>query len=83
VETSAAPSYIRTDTSAWDTRYAVAVAQTGGLSHMHFLRLLAAWWTGAQSARDNYLLICNFTKYSPINIFSLTDLATNLSEFDY
>ena len=33
---------------------------------MHFLRLLAVWWPGAQSARDNYLLACNFTKYSSI-----------------
>jgi len=33
---------------------------------MHFLRLLAVWWPGTQSARNNYLLACKFAKYSPI-----------------
>jgi len=32
---------------------------------VHFLRLLAVWWPGAQSALDNYLLACNFAKYLP------------------
>jgi len=33
-----------------------------------------------ESARDNHILAGNFAKYSPIlNIFSLTDFATNLS----
>jgi len=36
---------------------------------VHFLRLLAVWWPGAQNARDNHLLACNFAKYSPIKIF--------------
>ena len=36
---------------------------------VHFLRLLAVWWPDTQSARDNYLLACNFAKYSPILIF--------------
>jgi len=29
-------------------------------------------WLGAQSARDNHALACNFAKYSPINKNSLT-----------
>jgi len=33
---------------------------------VHFLRLLAACWSGVQSARDNHVLACNFGKYSPI-----------------
>jgi len=33
---------------------------------VHFLRLLAMWWPGAQSARDNHLADCNFAKYSLI-----------------
>jgi len=33
---------------------------------VHFLRLLAVCWPGAQSARDNHVLACNFAKYSPI-----------------
>ena len=36
---------------------------------VHFFRLLAVWWLGAQSARYNHLLACNFAKYSPILIF--------------
>jgi len=32
----------------------------------HFLRLLAVWWQGVQSARDNHVLACNFAEYSPI-----------------
>jgi len=47
---------------------------------VHFLRLLAAWWPGAQSTRDNHhhhhhhyyyytTLACNFVKYSPIYFF--------------
>ena len=37
-----------------------------GVCVMHFLRLLAVCWPGAQSARDNHLLTCNFAKYSQI-----------------
>ena len=33
---------------------------------MHFLRLLAAWLPGTQTARNNHLLACNFAKYLPI-----------------
>ena len=33
---------------------------------MHFLRLLAVCWPGAQTAWDNHALACNFAKYSPI-----------------
>ena len=33
---------------------------------VHFLRLLAVCWPGAQSTRDNHALACNFAKYSPI-----------------
>jgi len=33
---------------------------------VHFLRPLAVCWPGAQSARDNHALACNFAKYSPI-----------------
>ena len=33
---------------------------------VHFLRRLAVCWPGAQSARDNHGLACNFAKYSPI-----------------
>ena len=33
---------------------------------VHFLRLLAVCWPGAQSARDNHALACSFVKYSPI-----------------
>ena len=33
---------------------------------VHFLRLLAACWPGAQNARDNHALACDFAKYSPI-----------------
>jgi len=33
---------------------------------VHFLRLLAVCWPGAQSKRDNHVLACNFAKYSPI-----------------
>jgi len=47
---------------------------------VHFLRLLAEWWPGAQSARDNHVLAGNFAKYSQIlMLFSLTDSAINLS----
>jgi len=38
---------------------------------VHFLLLLTVCWPGAQSARDNHALACNFAKYSPIlNFFS-------------
>jgi len=30
---------------------------------VHFLRLLAVCWPGAQSAWDNHALACNFAKY--------------------
>ena len=33
---------------------------------VHFLHLLAVWWAGVQSARDNHALACNFAKYPPI-----------------
>ena len=33
---------------------------------VHFLSLLAVWWPGTYSARDNHLLACNVAKYSPI-----------------
>jgi len=36
---------------------------------VHFLCLLAVCWPGAQSARDNHALACNFAKYSLILIF--------------
>jgi len=32
----------------------------------HFLRLLAVWWSGTQSVRDNRILACNFATYSLI-----------------
>ena len=38
-------------------------------SLVHFLRLLAVCWPGAQSAWGNHDLACNFAKYSPILIF--------------
>ena len=39
---------------------------------------LAVCWPGTQSARDSYLLACNFDKYSPMLIFfSLADSAIN------
>jgi len=41
--------------------------------------LFTVWWPGAQSARDNHVLACNFAKYSPIKKNSLMDLAINLS----
>ena len=46
---------------------------------VHFLRLLAVWWPGMQSAWDNYALACNFAKYSPIKKknFSLTHTHTH------
>jgi len=47
--------------------------QRGGCL-VHFLRLLAVCWPGAQSVRDYNGVACNFAKYSPILIFvSLTD----------
>jgi len=33
---------------------------------VHFLRLSAVCWPGAQSARDNHALACNFAKCLPI-----------------
>jgi len=41
--------------------------QEGGCL-LQFLRLLAVFRSGAQSARDNHVLACNFAKYSPILI---------------
>ena len=39
---------------------------------VHFLRLFnMVWWPGAQSARDNYHLACNFGKYSQISKFPI------------
>jgi len=32
---------------------------------VHFLRLLAVCWPGAQSSRDNHVLAGSFAKYSP------------------
>jgi len=50
------------------------------MDKLQILRLLAVWWPGVQSARDNHILACNFAKYSPIlKMFSLTDSAINLS----
>jgi len=43
-------------------------------------RLLALWWPGAQSARDNHVLACNFAKYSPILIF-FTERLSNKPSF--
>ena len=52
--------------------------QKGGLCRT-FVRLIAVWWSGTQSARDNHLLACNFAKYSPILFFSsLTDSTINV-----
>ena len=45
---------------------------------MHFLRLLAVGWPGAQGARHNYVVACNFAKCLPIKSFSLTCLAKSL-----
>jgi len=39
---------------------------------VHFLHLLAVCWLDAQSARDNHVLACNFSKYSSIKKISLT-----------
>jgi len=33
---------------------------------VHFLRRLVVCWPGAQSVWENYALVCNFAKYSPI-----------------
>ena len=44
---------------------------------VHFLRLLAVWWPGAQSARDNHVLAGNFAKYSQILMFFFTDRLSN------
>jgi len=48
--------------------------ERGGL--VHFLRLLAVHWPGAQSAWDNYLPACNFAKYLPI-LKKFTDRLSN------
>jgi len=45
---------------------------------VHFLRLLAVGWPGAQGARHNYVVACNFAKCLPIKSFSLTGLAKSL-----
>ena len=29
----------------------------------HFLQLLAVWWPGAESARDNHVLACDFVNF--------------------
>ena len=39
--------------------------------------LLAVSWPGAQSARDNHFISCNFVKFSPILIFFFTDRLSN------
>jgi len=39
---------------------------------VHFLRLLAVRWPGAQSVRNNHFRACNFAKYSPILYFFFT-----------
>ena len=55
--------------------YLEKLKQTRGCL-VHFLRLLAVHWPGAQSTRYNHILACNFARYSPILIFfSLTDSA--------
>jgi len=50
---------------------------------VHFLRLLAVWWPGAQSALDNYLLACNFAKFYRIWNKLLIDSRINISYFGY
>ena len=53
-------------------------------SLMHFARLANSLLKDEESARDNHVFACNFAKCSPILIlFSLSDLAINLSKFDY
>jgi len=42
---------------------------------VHFLRLSAVCWPGAQSVCDNHALTCNFAKYSPIKCFSTHTLS--------
>jgi len=46
---------------------------------VHFLRLLAVCWPGAQSARNNSLLLVTLPNIHRLNFFSLADLAINLS----
>ena len=36
------------------------------LQFLILIRLLAVCWPGTQSERDNHVLACNFSKYSPI-----------------
>ena len=44
---------------------------------VHFLRFLAVWWSGTQSARDNHLIAWNPAKHSPFKkIFTTDSLAT-------
>ena len=45
---------------------------------MHFLRLLAVCWSGAQSTQDNHALACNFAKYSPIKKIHTRRLSNKL-----
>jgi len=45
--------------------------------HSSILRLLAACWPGAQSARDNDVLACNFAKYLPNLKKSVTHRLSN------
>jgi len=46
---------------------------------VHFVRLATTLLQDEESARDNHVLACSFTKYSPINFFSLTNSSKNLS----
>ena len=45
---------------------------------VHFLRLLAVCWPGAQSAWDNHAVACNVAKYSQILIFFHSQTFLNL-----
>jgi len=44
---------------------------------VHFLHLLAVWWPGVQSSRDNHVLGYNFAKYSSILRIFFIDGLTN------
>ena len=45
---------------------------------MHFARLANTLLKDDESARDSHVFDCNFAKYSPILMFSLSDSAINL-----
>ena len=51
---------------------------------VHFLRLLAVWWPGAQSAWDNHLFfLVTLPNIHRVKKNSLTDSAINLSQICY